>query len=229
MLAQIDSPLAVIKSIVSPLRGASILDVGCGGGGLARQLASEDASVIGIDPNPSAILTARYLVPSAKFVLATAEAMPFESDAFDAVVMLNALHHVPLGAMDAALAEMARVVRPGGPLIVIEPLTAGSFFEALRIVEDETAVRLAAQQAVTRAVASGRVKQTCTMSYVRTEVFDDVSEFLERIVAVDPERVAVIRANPDAIAAAVLSAATRTKDGRLMLDQPIKADILERA
>ena len=64
---------------------------------------------------------------------------------------------------------------------------------------------------------------------LRTEVFDDVSEFLERIVAVDPERDAVIRANPDAIAAAVLSAATRTKDGRLMLDQPIKAAILERA
>ena len=69
MSGKIDSPLAVIKSTVAPLRGASILDVGRGGGGLVRQLASDGANVTGIDPNPSAKLTARKLVPGAKFVL----------------------------------------------------------------------------------------------------------------------------------------------------------------
>lgn len=47
--------------------------------------------------------------------------------------------------MDRSLAEAARVIRPGGLLIVMEPLAEGGFFDALRIVEDETAVRVAAQ------------------------------------------------------------------------------------
>lgn len=226
MLSQVDSPLAVIKSIVATLPGAAILDVGCGGGGLAGQLVSEGAIVTGIDPDADAVSQARALVPSAKFAQATAEALPFENGTFDAVVLVNSFHHVGLGAMDVALTEAIRVARPGSPLIVIEPLAAGSFFDALRMVEDETVLRLAAQEALVRAVANGLLKRSASFSYVRRETFEDVDAFLDRIVAVDPARRAVVRANYEAISAAVLAAAARTNDGKLMLDQPIKADIL---
>jgi ubiquinone/menaquinone biosynthesis C-methylase UbiE len=81
-------------------------------------------------------------VPAASFERACAEALPFNDGIFDAVVVVNTLHHVPLGAMDQSLAEAARVTRLSGLLIVIEPLAEGTFFEALRMIEDETAVRL---------------------------------------------------------------------------------------
>jgi ubiquinone/menaquinone biosynthesis C-methylase UbiE len=179
---EIDSPLAVIRLAVVPLRGARILDVGCGDGGLARLLVAEGAEVVGVDPNSDAISIAKGRVPEANFDKAPAEALPFKDNAFDAVILVNALHHVPLDVMDKALVEAARVLQQDGSLIVIEPLAAGSFFEALRIVEDETAVRLAAHQALMRAIANGILKLVHTLSYVRQETFDDVSKFLDGVL-----------------------------------------------
>jgi len=226
MNINIDSPLSVVRSVIPSLEGTKILDVGCGAGGLAKTLAAEGAQVTGIDPNPKAVLDARNLVPAASFEQASAEALPFEDGAFDAVLIVNALHHVPLGAMDRSLAEAARVIRPGGLLIVMEPLAEGSFFDAARIVEDETAVRLAAQQALARAIDSDLLRLETTISYVRREVFDDVAQFLDRIVAVDPAREAIVQSNRDAVSAAVLAAAPQDNEGRLILDQPMKADLL---
>ena len=226
MSNNVNSPLAVLKSVIPSLAGIRILDVGCGSGGLARLLVEEGAEVIGVDPNPQALTTARTRVPAAQFEEASAEALPFEDAVFDVVLVVNALHHVPLDAMDRAVAEAARVARPGGWLIVLEPLAAGNFFDALRVVEDETAVRLAARNALARAIEGNRLRLETTTSYVRREVFADVAQFFARIVAIDPTREATIRANREAATAAVLAAAHRDKDGRLVLDQPIKADIL---
>ncbi|MFY9624093.1 MAG: class I SAM-dependent methyltransferase [Rhodoplanes sp.] len=226
MTNKLDNPLAVLKSVVPSLAGIRILDVGCGSGGLARLLAEEGAEVTGIDPNPQALTAARTLAPAARFEEASAEALPFEDAAFDVVLVVNALHHVPLDAMDRALAEAARVARPGGWLIVLEPLAAGNFFQALRVVEDETAVRLAAQNALARAIESNRLRLEKTTSYVRREVFADVAQFFALIVGIDPAREATIQANREAANAAALAAAQRDKDGRLVFDQPIKADLL---
>jgi ubiquinone/menaquinone biosynthesis C-methylase UbiE len=224
--ASIDSPLAVIRTALPSFTGAAILDVGCGEGGLARLIASEGAMVTGVDPNLLAIARARHLVPGARFACACAEALPFDDGSFDAVVVVNALHHVPPDAMDKALAEASRVLRRSGSLVVVEPLAEGSFFTALQIVEDETAVRRAAQEALSRAVAKRLLKSRNTLSYIRRERFDDVEGFLERIVAVDPARAGVIEANRESITTAVLAAAERGGDGKLVFDQPIKADIL---
>jgi ubiquinone/menaquinone biosynthesis C-methylase UbiE len=226
MTNNVDSPLAVIKSVIPSLAGIRILDVGCGSGGLARLLVEEGAEVTGIDPNPQALTAARTLAPAARFEEAGAEALPFEDAVFDAVLIVNALHHVPLDAMDRALTEAARVARPGGWLIVLEPLAVGNFFQALRVVEDETAVRLAAQNALARAVETNRLRLEKTTSYLRREVFADVAQFFDRIIAIDPARWATIQTNREAATAAVLGAAQRDKDGRLVFDQPIKADLL---
>ena len=221
----INSPLSVIRSVIPSLEGVRILDIGCGAGGLAKSLAAEGARVTGIDPNWEAVLKARDLVPTASFERARVEALPFNDGTFDAVVVVNTLHHVPVDAMDLSLAEAARVTSSSGFLIVIEPLAEGTFFEALRIVEDETAVRLAAQQALARAVAGNLLRLENTICYVRREVFDDVAQFHDRVIAVDPARTLIVQSKRETIVAAVLAAAAKDHQGRLILDQPIKADL----
>lgn len=222
----IQNPLDVVRAVASPLRGKAVLDVGCGEGGFAALLANEGADVVGLDPNAEAVARARAAVPAARFDQGVAEALPYDGRSFDAVVFVNALHHVPVPAMAEALREAARVLRPDGALIVIEPLPSGSFFAALRLAEDETVVRLAAQDAVAQAVAAGHLRSLRTISYVRHDIYDDADRFLDRIVAVDPNRKAAVEANRADISRAVRKVAALTAEGKLALDQPIRADIL---
>ena len=225
-MAIIDSPLAVIKSVRWPIAGLQILDIGCGEGGLAKQLVAEGGNVSGIDPGTEAIRTAAATVLEAEFVVGVAEDLPFENASFDIAIMINALHHVPEAVMGAALREAARVLKPDGVLIVIEPLASGNFFEALRQVEDETGVRNAAQAAIDTVISSGELVLARTLNYLRREVFDTTAHFLERIIAVDPARQEMVEHNQYTITDAVVAAAHHDKDGRLVFDQPIKVDIL---
>jgi ubiquinone/menaquinone biosynthesis C-methylase UbiE len=222
----VDSPLAVVRSMRPSIAGLRILDIGCGAGNFARQLVAEGADVSGIDPMADAIREAAAAVPQARFVEGVAEALPFDDAAFDIGVMVNALHHVPEMAMQAALGEAARVIKPNGVLIIVEPLASGNFFAALRLIEDETIVRQAAQLAIETAILSGVLARTATLKYVRQDVFRTVRGFLDRIVAVDPSRREVVERDEPAITAAVLVAAQRDSEGALIFDQPIKADIL---
>ena len=72
--------------------------------------------------------------------------------------MVNSLHHVPEGAMRTALREAKRVLKSDGTLIVLEPLASGNSSQALKLVEDETAVRQAAQEAMEAAVSAGELE-----------------------------------------------------------------------
>ena len=78
----IDSPLAVIRSVRSSIAGLKILDIGCGTGKFAEQLAAEGAEAVGVDPGVDAIRAATASVPQAKFFEGVAEALPQASSAF---------------------------------------------------------------------------------------------------------------------------------------------------
>jgi SAM-dependent methyltransferase len=222
----IDSPLAVVRAVRWPIAGLKILDIGCGTGLLAKQLSELGADVAGVDPEPEALRAASNAAPQAAFEIGVAEALPFEDGTFDLALLVNALHHVPEVAMQAALMEAGRALKADGTLIVIEPLASGNFFAALRLVEDETDVRHAAQLAIEAVVASGQLSRTGTLSYVRRETFRSAADFLKRIVAVDPSRQDVIDREGEAITKAVVDAAQRDAEGGLVFDQPIKADLL---
>ena len=219
----IDSPFAVIRSAVAQLQGLHILDIGCGEGGLARQLAAEGARVTGIDPMEKAIAKAKANVPEARFEIATAEALPYANLSFDLVVMVNSLHHVPVAFMDAALREARHVLTKDGTLIIIEPLASGNFFDAMRRIEDETEIRRQAQLALARAEPLFATHRT--LDYVRREIYDTPEQFIARIVAVDPSRQAAVDTDREAVLAEVNHSAIRSEDGGLAFDQPIKADI----
>ncbi len=224
-MPRIQSPLDVMKSVVQGLGGRRILDIGCGAGGLVGELLAEGADASGVDPGAEAIGEARRRVPGAEFQVAGAEALPFADGAFDLTVMVNALHHVPRPSMRQALREGLRVLKRDGFFIVVEPLASGSFFEVLRLVEDETEARHAAQAAIRDAVADGDMKLLRTLDFSRQESFCDVDAFLDRIVAIDPSRREAALRNRALLSERLREVALR-RDGGWVLDQPHKAVVL---
>ena len=106
--------------------GAAVLDVGCGPGHLTRRLAALGLEATGIDLDPAMIERAAARgTPEAvgRYLAADVAALPFEDGAFDVVASSLSMHH--WADAEAGLAEMRRVVRPGGR-IVIWDLGAGA-------------------------------------------------------------------------------------------------------
>jgi SAM-dependent methyltransferase len=151
----------VVREVL-PLRGARVLDVGCGDGSLVRLMTKEGAAAIGLEISDRQLARARAETPvgDESYRVGRAETLPFEDHAFDIVAFYNSLHHVPVDSQDEALAESARVLASGGHLFVVEPLAEGPMFELMRPVDDETEVRAAALAARPRVPRSRRSGST---------------------------------------------------------------------
>ncbi|AUH33839.1 class I SAM-dependent methyltransferase [Paracoccus tegillarcae] len=92
------------------------LDIGCGEGRFCRMLAAEDIKVTGIEPTKELRQTAEARDPAGLYLDASAEALPFDADSFDLAVAYLTL--IDIDGIDAATTEIARVLRPGGTLLV---------------------------------------------------------------------------------------------------------------
>lgn len=109
----------LLRSLGSP-PPRRVLDAGCGTGRFLRWLA-ESGSVeraCGIDPSADALELARRRLPGAELPPATLAGIPFESRAFDLVAVNDVLQHVPEAEMGRSVGELARVLAPGGLLLV---------------------------------------------------------------------------------------------------------------
>jgi ubiquinone/menaquinone biosynthesis C-methylase UbiE len=113
----------LLFAMLDPVAGKTVLDVGCGDGELAADLARRGAIVTALDADITMIAAARRRsAPPASMplglIVGEAEKLPFDNDTFDRVVAVTLLCFVD----DArkAIAEMARVLRPGGRLVVCE-------------------------------------------------------------------------------------------------------------
>lgn len=190
---------ARIIAALSEIGARDVLDIGCGQGALSRSLVRAGFAVTGIDPAPEAVAAARLAVPEARFEACGAEAMPFEARTFDACVFLNSLHHVPVPLMHSALREALRVLRPGGEVIIVEPLAEGAFFEVMRPVEDETEIRHAAIRAIDAIVASGHATGHAPVTYERPTPVADLDAFISYLTRVDPARRSMAESKRDVI------------------------------
>jgi ubiquinone/menaquinone biosynthesis C-methylase UbiE len=114
-----DAQLAAELSGVGP--ADVVVDIGCGPGVAARLAASRGATVTGIDPAAVMLRVARFTTRDAsriRYISGAAEALPVD-DAFATIVWsLSTVHH--WADIDAGLAEVRRVLRPGGTFVVIE-------------------------------------------------------------------------------------------------------------
>lgn len=178
----------VIRELL-PLKGRRVVDVGCGEGALTRFLAGEGAHVVGVEPGRATIEKARAAPPVAdeEFVAGLGEKLPFPDASVDAVVYMNALHHVAVADQEEAVREAGRVLKPGGYFLVVEPLAEGDYFKLVRTIEDETEVRAAAYRALGAAERAG-LSAECELVYDAPVKYADFSAFEARMKSVDPAR-----------------------------------------
>lgn len=181
----IDNELDLLAELV-PLQASQLIELGCGAAHLARALLARypSASVTGleVDEHQHAKNLAAPPVQGLNFVKAGAQAVPFADASFDGALMLKSLHHVPTDLMAQALAEVARVLRPGGWLYVSEPVYAGPLNEIMRLFNDEGVVRAAAQQALDAALLNGSWQAAAERRFAMPVYFTDFASFEKRMM-----------------------------------------------
>ncbi|HOV19031.1 class I SAM-dependent methyltransferase [Ottowia sp.] len=178
--------LIVLNRLVL-LAAQDIIELGCGAARLARELLVRYPATRVTGLEVDAIQHARNLAAPAerlRFIAAGAQAIPLPDAQFDLALMLKSLHHVPQLIMDQALAEVHRVLRPGGHLYVSEPVFAGALNEITRLFNDEQAVRAAAQAALDRALATGAWAQVAERRFDMPAHFADFAAFERRMLDV---------------------------------------------
>jgi SAM-dependent methyltransferase len=111
-----------LASAVGDLRGARVLDFGCGTGRLARWLVEHRAEVEGVDVTPEMIEVARSMVPDARFHAIAGTTLPFGDDSFDLAVTAYVLQYY-VDDDASVVRDIARVLRPSGRLVAIEQVT----------------------------------------------------------------------------------------------------------
>ena len=108
------------------------LDAACGTGRFAEFLATRGHRIIGVDSSPDMLAYARRRVPDGKFHVADLDRLPLPDDSVDVIVCALAIVHVP--RLQPVLAEFARVLRPGGDLVISdvhhELVTRGAVIKA---------------------------------------------------------------------------------------------------
>lgn len=110
----IDEP--VVRDIVDSLPVGAALDAACGTGRYAEFLAGRGHRVIGVDGSPDMLARARTRVPEGQFLLGDLHRLPVADAEVDLVVCALALTHIP--TLKPVMAEFARVLRPGGHLVI---------------------------------------------------------------------------------------------------------------
>ncbi|NQU56877.1 MAG: class I SAM-dependent methyltransferase [Rhodospirillales bacterium] len=176
----------VLPSLVE-LKGKKVADIGCGDGALTRLMTRHGASVIGIECSKEQLKRARAAKPAGEenYSEGLGEDLSFKNNKLDLVVFFNSLHHIDVENQDKALAEAARVLKPGGMIYICEPLAEGEHFELMKPVHDETAVRAAAIQAISRAGEHGFSPETET-TYLHQACYPDYNAFRTRMLAINP-------------------------------------------
>lgn len=115
-LFEIEEP--IVHDILSSLPPGAALDAACGTGRYAAYLAARGHRVIGVDSSPAMLAHARTRVPQAEFQPGDLHELPLPDEHVDIVVCALALVHVP--DLRPVIAELARVLRPGGHLVITD-------------------------------------------------------------------------------------------------------------
>jgi SAM-dependent methyltransferase len=133
------------RFILDHCPGGRALDVGCGTGALALRLERAGYEMVGIDPSEGMLRVMREHAPGVEAVLGSGTELPFEEGEFDLALSVAAMHHIAdPEAVRRALAEMARVTRPGGRVLIWDHNPRNPYWPLLmkRVPQDSGEERL---------------------------------------------------------------------------------------
>ena len=217
-------------ALLLPHEQARVLELGCGRAEFTRALAARFPASRITAMEVDAIQHAKNLAAerpgNVAFAAGSADAIPLPAASVDVVLMLKSLHHVPVERMDAALAEIARVLVPGGFAYFSEPIYAGEFNAIMSLFHDERAVREAAFAALVRAVATGRFELVAERFWQARRRFAGFAEFDERMIGATHTTHRLSRATHAAVRERFLR--HLASDGTATFDQPMRVDVLRR-
>jgi ubiquinone/menaquinone biosynthesis C-methylase UbiE len=116
-----DREVAVLEEFLDSLSDPTrVLDVGCGQGFPTLRRASRETTAVGLDLSREQLRVAAETVSVAPLVHADMTALPFRDDVFDAVIAYNSVIHIPLADHQTVFEEFARVLSPGGRVVLSE-------------------------------------------------------------------------------------------------------------
>ena len=150
--------VAYVVANCPPSEYGRALDVGCGTGVLAARLAARGYEVSGIDPSEGMLEVMRAEHPDVEAHRGSGAELPFDDESFDLVLTVAALHHIAEPrAVRATLAEMARVTRPGGRIVVWDHNPRNPYWKHLmeRVPQDDGTERLIPEQEVLAGLLAG--------------------------------------------------------------------------
>jgi len=130
-----ETNLSIFFEMLAPASGEKILDVGAGRGIVANKVRTKGGSeVYAADHDPGRIAKMQAMFPSLKGYVAETESLPFEDSFFDKVYSTMAFHH--FADPRKPLREFARVLKPGGALLIVEIKRSSGQGRFLRFVEN---------------------------------------------------------------------------------------------
>ena len=154
--AKADALLDLVRRALGDPASLDALDVGCGGG-LMHRFLGPLGKLRGVDVSVALVEEARAANPGVEYAVGDGTELPFPDDAFGLVFTVCVLHHVAPVDRPPFVAELARVVRPGGIVAVFEhnPLNPLTRLAVHRCAFDEDAVLLGSREATRRLAAAG--------------------------------------------------------------------------
>lgn len=125
-LAGYAESLREAASLVTITDGPLVLDVGIGTGAFAALLAERGARIVGVDPSEAMLDAGRLRHPEFVYGSGTFTDIPLDDASADIAVSSFAFHEVPTSERLVACREVARVVRPGGPICLLDIMFASA-------------------------------------------------------------------------------------------------------
>lgn len=217
--------VAAIAKLVN-VAGLKLVDVGCGAAANSRELAGLGAMVDGVEPDTIQAGKNRDATPFPGLALheGSAEHLPFAAQSVDGVLFFRSLHHVPLAAMDAALREAVRVLKPvTGFLCVVEPGMTGSHFQVMKPYHDETVVRIEAQAALARLAGEHAFREHACYRFLQHPRYASFEAMVARVTGHTYNRIS--RESVETEEVRSLFEAGRTEQGDYAFEQPMLLDI----